>query len=126
MAVTKWMRLDTDFWHDPKFTALLSVKSKSAAFDVIRLYCMATLRSGQIDVNDPIERAWVESELSLRGKKLDSLLNTLAEYRIISADDLKEGVITCTRLRDEALRIEEIRERRSKAAQKRWEGDANA
>ena len=106
MAVTKWMRLDVDFWHDPKFTALLSEKSKSVAFDAVRLYCMATAKHGQIDLSDPIERKWVESELSLRGKKLDTLLSTLAEFRIIDADDLDEGVIPCGRLRNEAARID--------------------
>lgn len=126
MAVTKWMRLDVDFWHDPKIVSLRRNKSDATAFKVIQLYCLATSRNGQINLSDPIERTWVESELSLTGKKLDNLLRTLAEYRIIDADDLGEGVITCDRLRKEAIKTDEIRERRSKAAKKRWGGNANA
>ena len=125
MAV-KWMRLDVDFWHDPKIVLLRRNKSDATAFKAIQLYCLATSRNGQIDITDPIERTWVESELSISSKKLDNLLNTLAEHQIIDADDLQQGVVTCGRLRSEAIRIEGIKERRSKAAKKRWESDANA
>lgn len=118
------MRLDIDFWHDEKFAALIHDKGKAAAFDAIRLYCLASAKSGCLDLTDRITAAWVESELGVKGKRLKTLMESLAEYEIISADELKDNVITSERLMAEGSRVEEIRQRRKDAANKRW--DANA
>lgn len=121
-----WMRLDLNFWHDEKFLGLISAHGEAAAFKAIKLYCLAHSNYGQINLNDPLSRPWLEEELKLRGKRLTTFLESLAQFKVIDGIYLKEGIITSARLLKEGKKKQDSEDRHAAMAEKRWRSVENS
>ena len=121
-----WIRLDTDFYHDPKFLALQRDKGKNACFDCIRVWCLCHENYGVVDINDHKMRLWLEEELGIRGKRLASYLKTLADCELIDPEEFAQGRVTSKRLKREGLKRKDSEDKARYAAEKRWEGKQDA
>lgn len=120
------MRLDRGFWHDPKFIALIADKGESGAFKALKLYSLAAEKYGVLDLRDKQTRLWVESELGVKGKKLDEFMAACLEAGIFSREHFDGmGVYTSRRLSDEGERRRTTEEKRSAAGKKSAEARAS-
>lgn len=120
------MRLDRGFWHDPKFIALIADKGESGAFKALKLYSLAAEKYGVLDLRDKQTRLWVESELGVKGKKLDEFMGACLDAGIFSREHFDGmGVYTSRRLSDEGERRRTTEERRSAAGKKSAEARAS-
>lgn len=121
-----WMKLDTDFWHDPKFVLLIAEKGEATAFKAIKALALINRNDGQIDINDPMQKAWAQQEMGIKGKAFTNLLQTLAAYQLIIPENLEVGIVNSRRSIEEKHKRDDIREKRRQAANKRWDANAKA
>lgn len=122
----EWMKLDTDFWHDPKFVLIIKEKGEAVAFRAVKVIALINRADGQIDLNDPMQKAWAQAELGMGDKAFTSLLKTLATYHLIIPENLEVGIVNSRRTVAEKIKRDEIREKRRMAANARWNADADA
>lgn len=116
-----WMRLDTDFYHDMKFRALVKKHGKACAFDAICIYTLCHQNYGVLDLNDEMVKLWVLDELGLSEKSLMSTLEKLADCSVIDRDLLKLGKVTSERLSNEGLKKKDSEDKRRLAGIKSGE-----
>ena len=120
-ASSQWMRLDLNFYSDPKVRALSKRHGEGYVFRWLKVVCLAYREHGSLNVGDPMVRDWVEDEAGLRGKRLDASLEAFAEVGLIDAQAWREyGIVTSARMSDEAANIESRSSRGKDAARKRW------
>lgn len=115
------MRLDLDFYSDPKVRALSKRHGEGHIFRWLKVVCLAYREHGSLDLRDRMVRDWAEDETGLRGKRLDAALEAFAEVGLIDEQAWREyGVVTSARMSDEAANIESRASRGKDAARKRW------
>lgn len=114
MAAKPWMKLDLDFWRDPKVKKLIAEKGEAAAFRLVKLWCLAYGHDahidilgdgvkaevhGALDLRDKMTRIDVEDEMGVKGKRLDALVEACVECGLFKRDMWEcFGVVTSDRL----------------------------
>lgn len=120
----QWMRLDLDFYSDPKVRALRKRHGEGYVARWLTLVCLAYREHGRLDMKDDLIRDWVEDESGLKGKRLDDTIAAIAGVGLIDAQAWDEyRVVASARMSDEAANIDGRSSRGKEAARKRWEKD---
>lgn len=130
MAVRTWIKLDHDWRDDPKVMAYERLHGKAALVDVIQAFCLMGEFYGRADLNDVACLAKAERVMGRRGKRLDALLDGMAEAGVIDREPWEAlHVVTSERaLKDGASRRKrkEKADAAAEAAARRHAEDAEA
>ena len=123
----RWMRLDLDFYSDPKVRALRKRHGEAYVSRWLTLTCLAYREHGRLDLGNEIVRDWVEAESGLKGKKLEDTVEAIAEVGLIEAQAWDEyRIMTSARMTDEAVTIDGRSSRAKAAADARWSQEEKA
>lgn len=117
MAVP-WVKLDTDFIHDRKIRALLRIRGWAGVglwFGLVALVRKEEAAGGCLNLEESVDRDYLEDELRLDSNDLDDLINDFVECKLLDASFWKEGRITSNRLRSDAEKYRQTSEHRTKA-----------
>ncbi|MCL2826114.1 MAG: DUF4373 domain-containing protein [Eggerthellaceae bacterium] len=93
-----WLRLDTDFYHDPKVERLEAVTNGQGVFRWIKLCCIAHEGYGQIDTNDAAMLAHAERHTGLKGRRFSEFVDACAACGLFDPEQWGKGVITSNRM----------------------------
>ena len=88
MATKPYIKLDTDWYDDPKILDFQDQFGKSALVDVVKLFCVLGEFYGQIDLKENAQKLRLQQVLGKKGKALATFLDRAASCAIISADAL--------------------------------------
>ena len=91
MAAKPYIKLDTDWYDDPKILDFQDRYGKAALVDVVKLFCVLGEFYGSIDLKDNGQKIRLQQVLGKKGKALSSFLEKAASCGIISAEAL-EGI----------------------------------
>lgn len=108
-----YIKLDCDWYNDPKILEFQEMYGKAALVDVIKLYCALGEFYGQINLNEPKQRLHLQNVIGKKGKALETFLERCASAEIIKPDAYKVlGWVA----NDRAIRDGEVRKNRRQNA----------
>lgn len=112
-----WMKLDLDFYRDPKVRLMVGRYGEGAAWRWLVLAALAADQHGALDMADEMIRRWVEDESGMRGKRLDAVVEKCVECRLFDEEAWKNSsVLTSQRLKKEAEKRWNLSESRRNSA----------
>ena len=101
-----YIKLDVDWYEDPKILEFADLYGTAALVDVIKLFCVMSEFFGEIDLNERAHLLRVQKALGKKGKSLESFLQRCADVDLIRADMLEGFSKVCSNrsLRDGRVR----------------------
>lgn len=84
--MASYIKLDFDWYDDPKILVYEDTFGKESLVDVVKLFCALGEFHGIIDLNEPAQRLHIQKVLGLKGEALDAFLDQCALCEIIRAD----------------------------------------
>lgn len=130
MATKAYIKLDCDWYDDPKVLDFQDQFGKAALVDLVKLFCVLGEFYGSIDLKDNGQKIRLQQVLGKKGKALTAFLGKVASCGIINAEAL-EGLQRIGS--DRSLKDGEARRKRKEyawaaseaAAEKRKESKAD-
>lgn len=121
-----YIKLDMDWYDDPKVLEFKDLYGKAALVDVVKLFCALGEFFGQIDLNESAQRLHLKKVLSKTDKSLRSFLEKCASVDLIDKEAYEAfGRVGSAR----SIRDGEARSRRKQraldGANKRWGDDGS-
>ena len=114
--MAKWMKLDLDFYRDPKVRKLAKDKGESQAWRWLKLTCLAAEQYGCLDMTDPLISDWVKDEMGMSAQRLDKLVSDCLECRLFDREAWEASRrVTSARMVDEGSRMLNSEQQRSAA-----------
>lgn len=89
MAAKPYIKLDTDWYDDPKVLDFQDRYGKAALVDLIKLFCVLGEFYGSIDLKDNGQKIRLQQVIGKKGKALTSFLDKAASCGIINAEAYK-------------------------------------
>ena len=86
MAAKPYMKLDTDWYDDPKVLDFQDRYGKAALVDLIKLFCVMADFYGTIDLKDNGQKIRLQQVLGKNGKALTAFLDKVASCDLINAE----------------------------------------
>ena len=86
MAAKPYIKLDTDWYDDPKILDFQDQYGKAALVDIVKLFCVLGEFYGSIDLKDNGQKIRLQQVLGKKGKALTSFLEKVAACGIINAE----------------------------------------
>lgn len=108
-----YIKLDLDWYDDPKILEFQDRYGKASLVDVIKLYCALGEFYGQIDLKERAQALHLQKVLGKKGKALDAFLEKCASVNLIKADAYKAFRRVAS---DRSIRDGEIRRTRRQNA----------
>lgn len=101
-----YIKLDVDWYEDPKILEFADLYGKAALVDVIKLFCVISEFFGEVDLNERAQLLRVQKVMGKKGKALDTFLARCAGVDLIRADMLESFSKVCSNrsLRDGRVR----------------------
>lgn len=119
-----WMRLDLNFYNDPKVRALSKRHGENYVARWIKLLCLAYKEHGRLDLRDDMIRDWVEDEMGLKGKRLDDTISACVSVGLFDEGVWNEyRTVASGRMSDEVENVYGRSERARSAAKARWSAE---
>ncbi len=102
-----YIKLDLDWYDDPKILEFVDLYGKAALVDVIKLFCVMSEFFGEVDLNERAQLLRIQKVLGKKGKALRTFLDRCAGVDIIRADMLEGFSKVCSNrsLRDGQVRL---------------------
>lgn len=89
MAAKPYIKLDTDWYDDPKVLDFQDRYGKAALVDLVKLFCVLGEFYGSIDLKDNGQKIRLQQVIGKKGKALTSFLDKVASCGIINAEAYK-------------------------------------
>lgn len=89
MAAKPYIKLDCDWYDDPKTLDFQDRYGKTALVDLVKLFCVLGEFYGTIDLKDNGQKIRLQQVLGRKGKALASFLDKVASCGIINAEALE-------------------------------------
>ena len=84
-----YMKLDFDWYEDPKVLDFQDRHGKAALVDLIKLFCVMGEFYGQIDLKDNAQKLRLQKVLNKRGKALVAFIDKVANCDLVDAEAWK-------------------------------------
>ena len=89
MAAKPYIKLDCDWYDDPKILDFQDRYGKAALVDLVKLFCVLGEFYGTIDLKDNGQKIRLQQVLGKKGKALTAFLEKVASCDIINAEAYK-------------------------------------
>ena len=89
MATKPYIKLDTDWYDDPKVLDFQDKYGKAALVDLVKLFCVLGEFYGLIDLKDNGQKIRLQQVLGKKGKALTAFLDKVASCEIIKSEAYK-------------------------------------
>ena len=89
MAAKPYIKLDTDWYDDPKVLDFQDRYGKAALVDLVKLFCVLGEFYGSIDLKDNGQKIRLQQVIGKKGKALTAFLDKVASCGIINAEAYK-------------------------------------
>ena len=89
MATKPYIKLDTDWYDDPKVLDFQDRYGKAALVDLVKLFCVLGEFYGLIDLKDNGQKIRLQQVLGKKGKALTTFLDKVASCEIIKSEAYK-------------------------------------
>ena len=89
MAAKPYIKLDCDWYDDPKILDFQDRYGKAALVDLVKLFCALGEFYGTIDLKDNGQKIRLQQVLGKKGKALTAFLEKVASCDIINAEAYK-------------------------------------
>lgn len=90
MAAKPYIKLDTDWYDDPKVLDFQDRYGKAALVDLVKLFCVLGEFYGSISLKDNGEKIRLQQVLGKKGKALIAFLDKVAACNLINAEAYRE------------------------------------
>ena len=89
MAAKPYIKLDTDWYDDPKVLDFQDRYGKAALVDLVKLFCVLGEFYGSIDLKDNGQKIRLQQVIGKKGKALTAFLDKVASCGSINAEAYK-------------------------------------
>lgn len=86
MATKPYIKLDVDWYDDPKIDLFQHRHGKAALVDVVKLFCVLGEFYGTVDLKDDEQRLRLQKVVGKKGKALIAFLDKVAACGIINEE----------------------------------------